>query len=323
MVPMPETTWWMWAGFLAFVAVMMALDLGVFHRRAHAVSLREAGGMTVFWVGLALGFNLLIWAWRGPTSALEFTTGYLVEESLSVDNLFVFLIVFKYFALPASQYHRVLVWGIIGAVLMRGLMIGLGAALISRFHWILYLFGAALVVTAIRLAVSQEGEQVHPGRNLLVRLARRIWPVTHGYRGGAFFVRTRTGRLSMTPLLLVVLVVESTDVVFAVDSIPAIFAITTDPFIVFTSNIFAILGLRSIFFLLAGIIHKFRYLRYGLALVLGFIGVKMLVEPWVHIPILASLGVVGATLTGSVVLSLLADRWAAPPPLVVSRPRRR
>lgn len=300
----------MWAAFLAFVGFTMVVDLGVLHRKAHAVTLREAAGMSVLWVSLALGFALLLWAWRRPTSALEFTTGYLVEESLSVDNLFVFLVVFKFFSLPTRHYHHVLVWGILGAVLMRGLMIGVGAVLIQQYSWILFVFGGLLVVTAVKLALQPEGERVHPGNNVLVRLARLVWPVSRRYHGSAFFVRHAKG-LTMTPLFLVVLVIESTDVLFAVDSIPAIFAITRDPFIVFTSNIFAILGLRSIFFLLAGIIHKFRYLRYGLALVLGFIGGKMLAEPWIHLPILVSLGTVGAVLAGSVILSLLVDRREA------------
>lgn len=299
---------WAWVGFLAFVAAMLALDLGVFHRKAHAVGLREAAGLAAMWVSLALAFNLLIWFWRGPQRALEFLTGYLIEESLSVDNLFVFLIIFKYFSLPPTLYHRVLVWGILGAVVFRGIMIGLGVALITQFHWILYVFGALLVYTAIKLAIHK-GDQVHPDRNVLVRLARRFWPVTRGYVGGRFFVRQANGRWAMTPLFIVVLAVESTDVLFATDSIPAIFAITRDPFIVFTSNIFAILGLRAIFFLLAGIIHKFRYLRYGLSLVLGFIGVKMLIEFWnVHIPILVSLAAVGVILGASIGLSWLADR---------------
>ncbi len=303
---------WIWVGFLAFVATMMALDLGVFHRKAHVLGLREAARWVAVWVSLALIFNLLVWAWRGPASALEFLTGYLIEKSLSVDNLFVFLVIFKYFALPVALYHTVLVWGIVGAVVLRGAMIGAGAALIMQFHWVLWLFGLFLIYTAIKLATQRE-EEVHPDRNALVRLARRIWPVTPRYVGGKFFVR-RAGAWAMTPLFVVVLAVEGTDVLFATDSIPAIFAITRDPFIVFTSNIFAILGLRAIFFLLAGIIHKLRYLRYGLALVLGFIGVKMLIEAWVHIPTFLSLGIVGLILGGSVGLSLLADRRARRPP---------
>jgi tellurite resistance protein TerC len=307
-VPFPPTPAWVYAAFFAFVAVAVVVDLFVLHRKAHVVSLREAGAMALGWVSLAVGFNLLVWWWRGPTAALEFATGYLIEGSLSVDNLFVFLVIFKYFALPLAQHHRVLVWGILGAVLMRGLMIFTGAALVARFEWILDVFGALLVFAAVKLARQREGEAVDPRRNVLVRLARTVWPVTPRYHGGRFFVRLgRTGRLAATPLLLVVLMVESTDVIFAVDSIPAIFAITRDPFIVFTSNIFAILGLRAIFFLLAGVMHRFRYLRYGLAVVLGFIGLKMLAERWVHVPILLSLGFVGAALSASVGLSLLAE----------------
>jgi tellurite resistance protein TerC len=309
---MPETSVWLYAGFLAFVAVMMALDLGVFHRKAHVVSLREAAIWSAIWVSLALLFAVGVWRFRGAEAGLAFLTGYVVEESLSVDNLFVFLVIFRYFALPKHLYHTALVWGILGAILTRGVMIGIGAALISRFHWILYVFGFILVVTAIKLFREGDDEQVDPGRNPLLRWARRIWPVTKTYQGGAFFV-TRAGRTAATPLFLVVLVVESTDIVFAVDSIPAIFAITQDPFIVFTSNMFAVMGLRSIFFLLAGILHAFRYLKVGLALVLGFIGVKMLIEPWMPISIGWSLTVVALTLAGSIAASWIADR-AAPSP---------
>ncbi len=306
MAPMPDTSPWLYAGFLSFVGVMMALDLGIFHRKAHVVSLKEAAIWSAIWVGLALLFAAGVWKFRGGEAGLAFLTGYVVEESLSVDNLFVFLVIFRYFALPRHLFHKALVWGILGAILTRGIMIGIGAAVISRYHWVLYLFGALLVITAIKLFREGDGDHVDPGNNPLLRWARKLWPVTKTYQGGSFFV-TRDGRTAATPLFLVVLVVESTDIVFAVDSIPAIFAITQDPFIVFTSNMFAVMGLRSIFFLLAGILHSFRYLKVGLALVLGFIGVKMLVEPWVHVSIGTSLAVVAVTLAGSIVASLLAD----------------
>jgi tellurite resistance protein TerC len=303
---MEAVSLWAWVGFLSFVGLMLALDLGVFHRKAHVVGVREAAIWTVVWILLALAFGVLVWHWRGPTRGLEYFAGFLIEKSLSVDNLFVFMVIFSYFGLPPLLYHRVLVWGIVGAVVLRGIMIAVGVALIAKFHWVLYLFGALLLYTAFKLA-TQRGDEVHPDRNVLVRLVRSVWPVTSRYSGGRFFVRDRRRGWAVTPLFVVVLAIESTDVVFATDSIPAIFAITRDPFIVFTSNIFAILGLRAIFFLIAGIIHKFRYLRTGLALVLGIIGLKMLAEDFVHVPILVSLGAVGLILAGSVALSLLAD----------------
>ena len=303
---------WAWVSFIGFVLGMLALDLGVFHRKAHAVGLREAAVWTVVWISLALVFGLVVWQWRGPDRGLEYFTGFLIEKALSVDNIFVFLVIFNYFSLPARLYHKVLVWGIVGAIVLRGVMIGLGAALVARFDWVLYVFGVFLIYTAFKLA-TQRDEAVNLDEKWIIRVARRFWPLTTSYRGGSFFARIRGGRgargggLAMTPLFITVLAVESTDVVFATDSKPAIFAITRDPFIVFTSNIFAILGLRAIFFLIAGVIHKFRYLRAGLSLILGVIGLKMLTQHWVHVPVPVSLGAVGAILVGSVGLSLLAD----------------
>ncbi len=293
---------WAWLAFLAFVAAMLFLDLAVFHRKVHVIKLREAAKLSAMWVSLALGFGVIVWLWRGPNSALEYFTGYLLEESLSVDNLFIFLVIFRYFSLPQRLYHYALVWGILGAVILRGAMILAGAALIGIFHWILYVFGALLILTAVKLATQSE-EGVDPANNMFVRAARWFFPVSPHYAGTRFLAKGRGGTMAITPLLLVILALESTDVVFAVDSIPAIFAITRDPFIVFTSNIFAILGLRAIFFLLVGVIHRFSYLRFGLALVLGFIGTKMLLESWIHVPVHVSLGVVALILSCSILLS--------------------
>src|SRR5262245_45340811 len=298
----------LWLGFTLFVMALLALDLGVFHRRAHAVGYKEALGWSGFWVGLALGFALLVHRWFGPQPALEFLTGYLIEEALSVDNMFVFLVVFRYFAVPAELQHRVLFWGILGALVMRGIFILAGAALIERFHVLIYVFGGFLLLTGIRLLRDQDAE-VDPERNPVRRFFARFVPLVKEYRGKRFLVR-EGGRLFATPLLLVLAVVEATDVVFAVDSIPAIFGITTDPFIVYTSNVFAILGLRSLFFVLAGAMSRFHLLKVALGLVLAFVGVKMLVADVVDIPILASLGVVAALFGGAIVLSLLFPRPA-------------
>lgn len=293
----------LWGLFTLFVLLMLALDLGVFHRRAHDVSLREAGAWSLVWVSLAGLFNLGVAHWFGGERALEFLTGYLIELSLSVDNLFIFLVIFAYFKVPGPYQHRVLFWGILGALIMRISLIGLGTALVQRFHWVLYLFGAILVFTAARLLVSHD-DGVHPERNPVVRAFRKLYPVTAHYEGSHLFVR-REGRTWATPLFIVLLVVETTDLIFALDSIPAIFAITRDPFIIYTSNVFAILGLRSLYFLLAGVMRYFRYLRYGLAGVLGFIGAKLLLIDLYKIPITISLGVVGTLLVLSVVASLL------------------
>ena len=293
----------MWGSFAAVLVVMLALDLGVFHRREHVVESREAATWTGVWIGLSLAFGAWIWFENGRQPALEFLTGYLIEKSLSVDNIFVFIVIFSYFKVPAIYHHRVLFWGILGALVMRGLFIAVGAALVSRFEWVLYGFGVFLVYTGYRI-VRDRGTHVDPGDNPVVRLVRRFVPLTAGYHGKHFVVR-QGGKLFATPLLLVLLVVEATDVVFAVDSIPAIFGVTRDPFLVFTSNIFAILGLRALYFLLADLMDRFHYLPYGLGAVLVFIGVKMLIHDAFEVPIEASLGLVALLLAASVAASLL------------------
>jgi tellurite resistance protein TerC len=302
---------WMWVGFNAFVLGMLALDLFVFHRKAHEVSLREAAGWSVFWVALALTFNAGVWRVLGPERGLEFLTGYLIEKALSVDNIFVFVLIFSYFNVPAKYQHRILFWGIIGALIMRGAMIGAGAALIHQFHWIIYIFGAFLVFTGIRMATHDEVD-IEPESNPVIRLVRKLWPVTNQYHGQKFFVidRTRRRRLVATPLFVVLIMVETTDLIFAVDSIPAIFAITTDTFIVFTSNVFAILGLRALYFLLAGVIHRFHFLKLGLSVVLVFVGLKMLLAEVYKIPIGLSLLVIAGVLGSSVGASLLFPKKA-------------
>ncbi|RME66862.1 MAG: TerC family protein [Verrucomicrobia bacterium] len=294
---------WAWAGFAVFIATMLALDLGVFHRESKPVGLREALVWCGVWVSLALGFNALVYFWYGHEHGMEFLAGYVVELSLSVDNVFVFILIFSYFKVPPAYHHRVLFWGILGAVLMRLIFILGGIALLERFHWVIYAFGAFLVYTGIRMALPRK-EEFHPENNPVLKLFRRLFPVTEGFEQHHFFVR-RAGRLMATPLAVVLVVVESTDIVFAVDSIPAILAITKNPFIVLTSNIFAILGLRSFYFALSGVMGLFRFLSYGLAVVLAFIGVKMLISGYVHVPIEISLGVIWTVLTVSVILSLL------------------
>jgi tellurite resistance protein TerC len=293
----------MWVAFTAFVVAMLALDLGVFHRKAHAVQLREALAWSAVWIGLALAFNIGVYFWFGADRALEFLTAYLIEESLSVDNLFVFMVIFSYFGVPAALQHRVLFWGIASAIVLRIAFILAGAALLQRFHWVMYLFGAFLVFTGIKL-LARRGAEMHPERNPVLRVARRILPTVSEYRGPRFTV-VENGRRYATPLLMVLLVIEATDVVFAVDSIPAVFAVTDDPFIVFTSNIFAVLGLRSLYFALAGIMDRFHYLKVGLGLVLAFVGIKMLVADLFKVPILVSLGVIGSLLLGSIIASIL------------------
>lgn len=298
---------WLWIGFNAFILLMLALDLGVFHRKAHVVTLKEAGAWTATWIALALVFNLGVWHFLGPQKALEFLTGYVIEYSLSVDNMFVFALLFSYFAVPPLYQHKVLFWGILGALAMRAVMILLGAALITKFAWIIYVFGGFLVLTGLKMVFKRE-EEIHPERNPLVRWFRRFMPVTDGYRGDRFFVRENGLRMA-TPLFIVLLLVECSDLVFAVDSVPAIFAVTKDPFIVYTSNAFAILGLRSLYFALAGVMDKFHYLKIGLGMVLTFVGVKMILghSPW-KIDTLVSLGVIVTILTCSVAASLLWPR---------------
>lgn len=300
---------WLWIGFNVFVLVMLALDLGVFHRKAHVVTFKESMAWTIVWVMLALLFNLGVWHYSGPQKGLEFFTGYVIEKSLSVDNVFVFALLFSYFAVPALYQHKVLFWGILGALIMRAVMIFLGAALIERFTWIIYVFGAFLILTGIKMIVKRDDE-IHPERNPLVRWFKKLMPVTNDYRGDKFFVR-ENGVRTATPLFVVLLLVEFSDLIFAVDSIPAIFAVTKDPFIVYTSNVFAILGLRSLYFALAGVMDKFHYLKIGLGVVLAFVGVKMLLghTPY-KIDTLVSLGVIVAVLAASIVVSLLRPKKA-------------
>jgi tellurite resistance protein TerC len=300
---------WLWVGFIAFVLAMLALDLGVFNRKTHVISMKEAGIWTAIWIGLALAFNLILYLWQGAEPALQFLTGYLIEKALSVDNLFVFALIFSLFAVPARFQHRVLFWGVLGALIMRGAFIAVGAALLHSFHWIIYIFGAFLIYTGIKLALHKE-TSIEPDRNPAVRLFRRFFPITNQYHDEHFSVR-QAGRLLATPLLLVLVMVESTDLVFAVDSIPAIFAITSDPFLVYTSNVFAILGLRSLYFLLAGALDKFYYLKTALAFILSFVGIKMLISEWVAIPILLSLAVILTLLTTAIIASAIRARRTA------------
>ena len=295
------TNIWFWVIFNVFVLAMLALDLGVFHRTDHAVGMKEASIWTVVWISLALIFNAGIYFFAGPEPALQFLTGYLIEKSLSVDNIFVFVMLFSYFNVPVVYQHRVLFWGILGALLMRGALIGVGAFLISQFHWVIYIFGAFLVFTGIRMGVQKE-ETVEVESNSVVKLLRRFMPVTQQYRGHSIFVR-ESGRLLATPLFVVLLIVETTYLIFALDSIPAIFAVTTDPFLVYTSNVFAILGLRSLYFLLADVVTKFRFLKIGLSVILVFVGVKMLIVDIYHIPIVLSLGVIASVLVISIIAS--------------------
>jgi len=296
-----KAVWWL--TFNAFVLAMLALDIKLFHRKAHAVKVREALLLTSFWVGLAILFNIGVYLVLGRTKALEFLTCYLIEESLSIDNLFVFLMLFSYFGVRPEHQHRVLFWGILGAVVMRLSFILAGVALIQRLHWVVYIFGAFLIYAGIRMALPKRRE-VHPERNPVLKLLRRFMPVSDGYGGGRFFVK-EAGRYIATPLFVVVVAVETTDVIFAIDSIPAALAISHDPFVVYTANIFAVLGLRSIFFALAGIVRTFRYLHYGLAVVLAFTGVKMLLSRHLHIPLGFALALIAAVVAVSIAASVL------------------
>ncbi len=296
-----------WIGFGVFVVVMLALDLGVFHRKAHVIETREALIWSAFWIALALAFNAFLYFWLGPDPALEFLTGYIIEKSLSVDNIFVFLLIFTYFKVPREYEHRVLFFGILGALVMRLLFIMAGVTLIQLFHFVIYIFGAILIITSIRIAL-EKGKEIHPERNPVLKLLRRVLPITDDYVDGKFLVR-RSHALMATPLLVVLVVVETTDVVFAVDSIPAILAITLDPFIVYTSNVFAILGLRALYFAIAGVIRMFRYLHFGLAAILMFVGIKMLVSDFYKIPVIIALGFVGVALLASILASVLKTRW--------------
>ena len=305
--------------FIAFnvgVLAILAIDLGIFNRKAHAPSVKEAAAWSTVWISLSLGFAGVVYWQMGGQAALEFLTGYVIEYSLSIDNIFVILLIFSYFRIPDKYQHRVLFWGILGALIMRGAMIAAGAYLIARFHWIIYVFGAFLVFTGIRMATHDDSD-IEPEANPILRLVRRLVPVTHDYRGQHFFVREppmpgMPATLMATPLFVVLILVETTDLIFAVDSIPAIFAVTRDPFLVYTSNVCAILGLRSLYFLLAGFIHKFHYLKLGLAVVLTFVGVKMLLGSVYHIPIQISLLVIAGVLASAVVGSMLFPKEKPP-----------
>jgi tellurite resistance protein TerC len=298
-----QTHWTFWLGFNLFVLLMLVLDLGVFHRKSHQIKFKEALGWSAFWIALAFAFALLVAFWQGRQPALEFVTGYVVEESLSVDNLFVFLVLFRYFKVDPEYQHKVLFWGIIGALVMRGVFILVGVQAIQRWHWIIYLFGAFLIFKGITMLRS-EGSDIEPEKNFILRFLRKFIPVTDRYEGGKFFVR-RDAKTYATPLFIVLLVVELTDVAFATDSIPAILAITKNAFIVYTSNVFAIMGLRSLFFALAGLMDVFHHLHYGLSALLVFIGVKMLISEHYPIPIHVALGVVAGILIASVAASLI------------------
>ncbi len=295
-----------WAAFIAFVLVMLALDLGVFHRKAHVVTFKEAAGWSAFWIALALLFNGIVWWQFGPKLATEFLTGYLIEKSLSVDNIFVFVVIFTALGVPSLYQHRVLFWGILGALVMRAVMIFAGVALLERFHWMIYVFGGFLIVTGLKL-LREQGSASDPASGWAMRLLKRIIPSTNRFDGEKFFTREGAKRVA-TPLFLALILVELTDVVFALDSIPAIFAVTRDPFIVFTSNIFAILGLRSLFFLLAGVMDRFVYLKIGLAAVLVFVGAKMALVDVIKIPSAVSLLVIATMLGTSIVASLWVSR---------------
>ncbi len=298
--------WILWTIFGVVVVGMMALDLGVFHREAHDVSVKEALSWTSVWLALGLGFNVLVYFQRGPDKAVEFLTCYLTEYALSVDNIFVFLVIFSYFAIPSDCQHRVLFWGILGALAMRGVFLLVGVALIEKFHWTIYVLGAILLLTGIKLLFQKEGS-MEPEKNIMLRLARRFLPVTDEYEGSKFFV-VREGRRLATPLFLALLVVETTDVLFAVDSVPAALGISHDRFILYTSNIFAIMGLRSLFFAVSGLLRYLHYLKYGLSLILIFIGVKMLIAHWYKLPVQVALGTVVGILLVAVVASMIRSR---------------
>ena len=296
----------LWVVFNIFVLGMLALDLGIFHRKAHVIKIKEALVWSAVWITLALLFNLGIYLWRGPETALEFLTGYLIEKSLSVDNIFVFLLIFSYFGVPPLYQHKVLFWGILGALIMRAVFIAAGITLIEKFHWTIYIFGAFLILIGAKMALQKE-RKIHPERNPILRLFRRWVPVAEDYAAGRFLVK-RAGHYLATPLFIVLIVVETTDIIFAVDSIPAILAITLDPFIVYTSNVFAILGLRALYFALAGIMELFHHLHYGLSAVLVFVGIKMLIGDIYKIPVSIALSVVAGILFISVIASVCDKR---------------
>ena len=298
-----------WVGFNILILVLIAIDLGVLHKKSHVISVKEALLWSAGWIFISLTFNVGVYFWFGYDSALQFLTGYLIEKSLSVDNIFVFAILFSYFKVKPEYQHKVLMWGILGALFMRGAMIAAGTALISNYHWVIFILGAFLVYTGIKMAIQKE-ISVHPEKNPVVNLAKRFIPMSNDYDGDKF-VTTVNGKKIFTPLIVVLIVVEVTDLMFAVDSIPAIFAITTDSFIVYTSNVFAILGLRALYFALSGVLDMFHYLKYGLGLVLSFVGVKMLISEFYVISIPVALGVVAAILVISVVVSIMVPAKSA------------
>lgn len=312
----------LWIGFILFVIILLALDLGVFHKHEHVIKTKEALLWTVFWIILALLFSVFIYyayenhwfgigleighTMNGDEALLKYFTGYIIEKTLSLDNIFVIALIFSYFNVPMIYQHRVLFWGILGALIMRGVMILAGAALIKSFSWMIYVFGGFLILTAIKMLLSKN-EEVHPEKNLLIRMFKKLYPVTKDYQGHNFFAKI-DGKRAITPLFLVLLVVESSDVIFAVDSIPAIFAVTTDPFIVFTSNVFAILGLRSLYFALAALMDKFRYLKYSLTFVLAYVGVKMILSHHYPIPTTVSLMIIAVSIAAGVFASIMRNR---------------
>jgi len=296
----------MWVGFIAFVLVMLAVDLGIFHRNAHSVGVKEALTWSAVWVTLALAFSGFVWTQFGRDAGIEYLTAYLIEKSLSVDNIFVFIVIFASLKIPQAYQHRVLFWGILTALVLRAIMIFAGVALIQRFHWLMYVFGAFLIFTGVKLFVARNEEE-QPANSRVTRAVSRLVPFTDQLHGSHFWA-IEAGKRVGTPLLLCLLLIEVSDVVFALDSIPAIFAVTTDPFIVFTSNVFAILGLRSLFFVLAGAMEKFSYLKVGLAMILVFVGAKMTAVDFVKIPAVVSLGIIASILAGSVVASILKTR---------------
>lgn len=297
---------YLWIGFNIFVLIMLALDLGVFHRKSHEVNIKEALIWSFVWFGLAMVFNYGVYHYMGKVKALEFFTGYILEKSLSVDNIFVFILVFSFFKVPSQYQHKVLFWGILGALVMRVILIFSGVALLTKFHWLIYVFGAFLVFTGIKMLLQKDGH-VQPDKNILVRLFKKFYPVTNDYHGDKFFVKIDAKKYA-TPMFVVLLVIEFTDLVFAVDSIPAILAITNDTFIVYTSNVFAILGLRSLYFALSGVMKYFRFLKVGLSIILVFVGIKMIIVDFYKFPILISLGIIISILTISVLASLIKPK---------------
>ena len=299
----------LWVGFNIFILILLAIDLGIFHRKDHVITVREGLIWSGIWIVVALAFNFVVYLWKGHDSGLQFLTGYLIERALSIDNIFVFLVIFTYFQVPGRYQYRVLFWGILGALILRGLFIVLGTILIAKFHWILYVFGVFLIITAIKLSIGKEKE-IQPEKNPLLKLVRRFLPITENYEKGHFLAR-RKGRTYGTPLLIVLLVVESTDLVFALDSIPAIFAITLDPFIVYTSNVFAILGLRALYFAIAGLMQLFYYLKYALSAILAFVGLKMLFADIINISSALALIIIAGIFVLAIVLSLIFRRDAS------------